>query len=112
MAGEQPSTGNSYLESATGKAQSALGTLTGNTGDKAKGELREDKAEAEYDASHATAKVPGATLSGSGAAVTDNQDRTDGSWNQTLGSTKEAVGGLIGNEVRLPLHCPPSYIRY
>lgn len=96
----QPSTGNSMLESVTGKAQQALGNLTGNTGDQAKGELREDKAQAEYDASHATAKVPGATISGSGAAVTDNSDRSQGSWNQTMGSTKEALGGLVGNEVR------------
>merc|ERR1712000_13438 len=94
----QPSTGNSMLESVTGKAQQALGNLTGNTGDQAKGELREDKAQAEYDASHATAKVPGATISGSGAAVTDNSDRSQGSWNQTMGSTKEALGGLVGNE--------------
>ena len=99
MADNQPSTGNSMLESVTGKAQQAFGNLTGNTGDQAKGELREDKAQAEYDASHATAKVPGATISGSGAAVTDNSDRSQGSWNQTMGSTKEAVGGLMGNEV-------------
>ena len=95
----QPSTLGAYVDAATGKAQSALGSLTGNTGDQAKGELRENKAQAEYDASHATAKIPGATISGSGAAVADNSDRSQGSWNQTMGSAKEALGGLIGNEV-------------
>jgi uncharacterized protein YjbJ (UPF0337 family) len=95
----QPSTLKSYVDSAAGKVQSTLGNLTGNTGDQAKGDLRENKAEAEYDASHATAKLPGATISGSGAAVTDNKDRTEGSWNQTAGSAKEALGGLLGNEV-------------
>merc|ERR1712025_356981 len=94
----QPSTLQSYVESATGKVQSALGNVTGNTGDQAKGDLREEKAQSEYDASHATAKLPGATVSGSGAAVTDDKDRTDGSWNQTAGSAKETLGGLMGNE--------------
>ncbi len=28
----------------------------------------------------------------------DSSDRTDGSWNQTVGSAKESLGGLIGNE--------------
>jgi uncharacterized protein YjbJ (UPF0337 family) len=94
----QPSTLGSYVEAATGKAQNVLGNLTGNSGDQAKGELRENKAQTEYDASHATAKIPGATISGSGAAVADNTDRSQGNWNQTLGSAKEALGGLIGNE--------------
>jgi uncharacterized protein YjbJ (UPF0337 family) len=95
----QPSTLKSYVDAATGKVQSALGNMTGNTGDQAKGDLRENQAEAEYDASHATAKLPGATISGSGAAVADNKERTDGSWNQTAGAAKETLGGLIGNEV-------------
>lgn len=28
----------------------------------------------------------------------DNPDRTEGSWNQTLGSGKEFIGGLVGSE--------------
>lgn len=99
----QPSTIQSYVDTATGKAQAALGNLTGNSGDQAKGEVRESKGQAEYDASHLTAKLPGGTVSGSGAAVADNTDRTQGSWNQTIGSTKEAIGGFIGNEVRCTL---------
>jgi uncharacterized protein YjbJ (UPF0337 family) len=98
MSSEQPSTLKSYVDSAAGKVQGALGNVTGNAGDQAKGELREENARVEHDASHATAKLPGATISGSGAAVRDDPNRSEGSWNQTLGSTKEAVGGLIGNE--------------
>lgn len=104
---DNSSTLKSYVDSATGTVQNALGNLTGNTGDQAKGELRKDKAEVEHDASHATAKIPGGAISGSGAVTKDNSDRTEGSWNQTMGSTKEAIGGLIGNEVcRFPQPLP------
>jgi uncharacterized protein YjbJ (UPF0337 family) len=33
-----------------------------------------------------------------GAVAKDNEDRTSGSWNQTLGSAKESIGNLIGSE--------------
>jgi uncharacterized protein YjbJ (UPF0337 family) len=95
----QPSTLKSVVDSASGAVQSAIGSLTGNTSDQAAGDLKKQKAEAEHDASHATAKLPGATLSGSGAAAKDDPNRTEGSWNQTAGSAKEAVGGIIGSEV-------------
>jgi uncharacterized protein YjbJ (UPF0337 family) len=36
----------------------------------------------------------------------DDPDRTAGSWNQTAGSAKEFVGGVIGSEVRLTTHHP------
>jgi uncharacterized protein YjbJ (UPF0337 family) len=96
----QPSTLKSVVDSASGAVQSAIGSLTGNTSDQAAGDLKKQKAEAEHDASHAIAKLPGATLSGSGAAAKDDPNRTEGSWNQTAGSAKEAVGGIIGSEVR------------
>lgn len=96
---DNSSTLKSYVDSATGAAQSALGNLTGNTGDQAQGEARKDKAEAEHDLSHATAKVPGGAISGSGAVTKDDPNRTEGSWNQTMGSAKEALGGVLGNEV-------------
>lgn len=92
------STLNSYVEGATGAVQSALGNLTGSTGDQAKGQVRKDNAELEHDASHATAKLPGGTISGSGAAVKDDPNRSEGSWNQTVGSAKETLGNVIGNE--------------
>ncbi len=45
------------------------------------------------------------TASSSGAITKDDPNRTEGSWNQTVGSAKEAVGGLIGNQVCFP---PPA----
>ncbi len=72
----------------------------------AEGRAKQQKGDAEYDASHATAKLPGATVTAQGVA-TDDPDRTTGSWNQTAGSAKEFVGGLIGSEVRLDTHKDP-----
>jgi hypothetical protein len=69
----------------------------------AEGQAKRDKAQAEHDASHATVKLPGATATASGVAK-DDPKRTEGSWDQTLGSAKEAVGGILGSEVSsLPL---------
>jgi uncharacterized protein YjbJ (UPF0337 family) len=99
MSDAQPSTLKSIVDSTTGAVQNAIGSITGNTSDQAAGDLKKQKAEAEHDASHATAKLPGATISGSGAAARDDPNRTEGSWNQTAGSAKETIGGLIGNEV-------------
>ncbi|KAL2758651.1 hypothetical protein ACRALDRAFT_1061792 [Sodiomyces alcalophilus JCM 7366] len=91
---DNTSTLQSYIDSATGAAQNLMGTLTGNTGDQAKGESKKEQAQAEYDASHATAKLPGFTVSSSGAATKDDPDRTSGGWNQTMGAAKETLGGL------------------
>lgn len=95
------STLKSYVDSAVGAAQNALGSLTGSSGDQTQGEAKQDKAQAEYDASHATLKGPGFTATASGVKK-DDPDRSAGSWNQTIGSAKESLGGLIGNEVRHP----------
>lgn len=42
--------------------------------------------------------MPGATITAEGVTK-DDPNRTTGSWNQTAGSAKEFVGGLVGNEV-------------
>ncbi len=94
-----PSTAQSYIDSAIGTVQSAIGSLTGSTTDQKAGETKKAGAQNEYDASHATLKGPGFTASSSGAVTRDDPDRASGSWNQTLGSAKEAVGGLVGSEV-------------
>jgi hypothetical protein len=39
----------------------------------------------------------------------DDPNRTAGSWNQTAGSAKEFVGGVIGNEVRRSPLLPPPH---
>lgn len=64
----------------------------------AKAEQTKNQAEAERDVSGAAAKAGPFTVSSSGAATKDNPDRTQGSWDQTIGSGKETVGNLIGNE--------------
>lgn len=57
------------------------------------------QAQKEYDASHTTAKVgPFTADPNTGVAVKDDEDRTSGSWNQTVGAAKESLGGLLGNE--------------
>jgi len=68
---DNTSTLKSYVDSATGTLQSALGSVTGSNGDKAEGEARKDKAELEHDASHAAVKVPSGAISTSGVAKDD-----------------------------------------
>jgi hypothetical protein len=60
----------------------------------AKGDARQDKASLENDLSHTVGKAGPFAISGSGAVSKDSSDRTEGSWNQTVGSAKEAVGNL------------------
>lgn len=98
---DNTSTLKSYVDSATGAVQNVIGSLTGNTSDEAAGAAKQDKAQAEHDASHATLKGPGFTASASGVSK-DDPNRTAGNWNQTVGSAKEALGGVIGSEVRIP----------
>lgn len=99
MSDKQTSTLQSYMDSASGAAQSILGSVTGSNADKQAGQQKQDKASLENDASHATAKVPGFSASSSGAITQDDPDRQKGAWNQTVGSGKEFVGGIIGSEV-------------
>lgn len=95
---DNTSTLQAAVDSVTGTVQSAIGSLTGSTGDKTQGDAKQDKAQVEHDASHAAVKVPGATVTASGVAK-DHPDRSAGSWNQTVGSAKETIGGLVGSEV-------------
>jgi uncharacterized protein YjbJ (UPF0337 family) len=95
---DQTSTLQSYVDSATGAVQSALGSLTGSTADQVQGENKKDVAAAEKDLSHATAKAGPFAVSSSGGIAKDNSDRTAGSWNQNVGAAKEAVGGFVGAE--------------
>jgi uncharacterized protein YjbJ (UPF0337 family) len=99
MSDKAPSTLQSYVDSATGAVQSAIGSLTGNTGDQAKGDAKKDTAMVEHDVSQAALKFPGATVSSDGGISKDDPNRSAGNWNQTVGSAKEAVGGLVGSEV-------------
>ncbi|KAJ1326649.1 CsbD family protein [Microdochium nivale] len=97
-ANDNTSTLKSVTDAVTGAAQTLLGNITGSTGDQVEGQAKKDKADAEYNASQATAKGPGFTASSSGAVTADDSDRTKGSYNQTMGAAKETVGGLLGAE--------------
>ncbi|OJD34192.1 mismatched base pair and cruciform dna recognition protein [Diplodia corticola] len=97
MSDKNTSTLQSYVDSATGAVQSAIGAVTGNTADKQQAEDKKAEAQAKDDLSHATAKAGPFTVSSSGVAK-DDPNRTEGSWNQTVGSGKEMVGNLIGSE--------------
>lgn len=95
---QPPSTLGSYVNAAVGAGQELLGQLTGNTTDQAQGQVKQNDASAENAASHAAAKAGPFTLSSTGAVAKDSNDRTEGSWNQTVGAAKEAIGGLVGAE--------------
>ncbi|KAH8694956.1 putative mismatched base pair and cruciform DNA recognition protein [Talaromyces proteolyticus] len=114
--GTSSSTVKSYVDSAVGAAQSVVSSVTGNTADQVltpplhvsahpsnhpqkQAEATKAQAEQEYRDSHTTAKLGPATVDpNTGAAVKNNEDRTAGSWNQTIGAAKESVGNFIGNE--------------
>jgi len=95
---ENASTFQSYVNSATGAAQSALGSLTGSTPDKAEGEARRTSAQEQDANSHTVGKLGNVNVGPSGTVTKDDPRRTEGSWNQTVGAAKEAVGGLVGAE--------------
>ncbi|CAK1355648.1 hypothetical protein CB0940_00647 [Cercospora beticola] len=97
MSDQNTSTLQSAYEKVTGAAQSALGSLTGSTADKAQGEQKKDVADARHEASKAGATVAGHSVSASGVTPND-PNRQQGSWNQTIGSGKEFVGGALGLE--------------
>jgi len=92
------STVKSIVDTATGAAKSLYGSVVGSSEHQVEGDAQQKKGDAEYDASHATAKLGPVAVSGSGGVATDSPDRTQGSWNQTMGSAKQTVGGLVGSE--------------
>jgi len=97
MTDKETSTLQSYVDKATGLAQSALGSVTGNQADKNQAEQKKAEADARNDISHAGANICGFSVSAQGVAAND-PNRSAGSWNQTVGAGKEAVGGALGFE--------------
>ena len=93
------STLQSYIDSASGTAQTLLGNITGRNADQQEGQTKQDKAHLENDASHAGGSFAGYSASSSGAVTKNDPQRQEGSWNQTIGSGKEMVGNLVGSEV-------------
>ncbi|KAF2181955.1 hypothetical protein K469DRAFT_587575 [Zopfia rhizophila CBS 207.26] len=92
------STLQSYVDSATGAVQSAVGAVTGKPADKKQADDKKVTADTEHDLSHTAAKAGPFTVSSSGAVAQDDPNRTQGSWNQTVGAAKETVGNLVGAE--------------
>ncbi|KAL8745980.1 MAG: hypothetical protein Q9190_001945 [Brigantiaea leucoxantha] len=102
MSDKDSSTAKSYIDATIASGQSALGSLTGSTGDKAEAAARKDQAASEKEASHTLGKLGPFNVSPSGGMSTNDPNRTEGkqsgSWNQTVGSAKESFGGLVGAE--------------
>jgi len=97
MSDKNTSTLQSYVDSASATVQSAIGSLTGNQTDKAQAQEKQNTAEARDAVSHAGTNIGGVSISSSGVAQND-PNRQAGSWNQTIGSGKEFVGGALGLE--------------
>ncbi|KAF2858428.1 hypothetical protein K470DRAFT_259842 [Piedraia hortae CBS 480.64] len=95
MGDKDTSTLQSYVDKAAGMAQSALGAVTGSTADKNAGANKQHEANIKDSASHAGTSAGGFAIGPTGVAK-ENPDRQEGSWDQTLGSAKEAIGGLVG----------------
>ncbi|EXJ83216.1 hypothetical protein A1O1_06835 [Capronia coronata CBS 617.96] len=95
---ESPSTLKAAIDSATGYVQSGIAAVTGNTADQAKAEEYKNKGATESDLSHSAVKAGPFAVSSTGVLAKDNSDRTEGQWDQTIGSTKEAIGNLVGSE--------------
>ena len=116
MSDNNASTLGSAVNAASGMAQRAYGAVTGDSSTQVhlgqypihitktniyqnKGEVSQEEAKAQDEASHTTAKLGNFTADpNTGAVAKDDPNRTSGSWDQTIGSTKEAVGNMIGNE--------------
>ncbi|KAJ5106066.1 hypothetical protein NUU61_003413 [Penicillium alfredii] len=99
MSNENPSTLQSAINQASGLAQRAVGTVTGDSSTQNKGDANIEQGQAQHEASHTTAKLgPFSADPNTGATAKDDPNRATGSWDQTLGSAKESVGNLIGNE--------------
>jgi len=71
MSDKNTSTLQSYIDSASGAAQTLLGNITGSNADKQQGQGKQDKAQVENDASHLGGSFAGYSVSSSGA-VTKN----------------------------------------
>ena len=95
---DNSSTLKSYVDSASGAVQQGIASLTGSAGDQSNADQTKAKADAEKDLSHAGVKAGPFSVSSTGVPAKDNENRTQGSWDQTIGSGKETLGGLIGSE--------------
>ncbi|CAI6332835.1 unnamed protein product [Periconia digitata] len=73
-------------------------TTTTNSRLQREANAKKSTASAEHDLSHSAAKAGPFTATPGGGVAASDPDRSQGSWNQTVGSAKEAVGNLVGAE--------------
>ncbi|KAF2014977.1 hypothetical protein BU24DRAFT_423896 [Aaosphaeria arxii CBS 175.79] len=92
------STLQSVQDQVSGALQSAVGSITGNPADKREAEAKKATASAEHDLSSSVARAGPFSATPSGGIAKDDPQRTEGSWNQTVGAGKEALGNFIGAE--------------
>lgn len=116
------STLGSYANSTAAAIQSGISSLTGNTSDKvsprtraasqrtqpptrtsltqpqANAEETKVQAHEQNAASKSAAKAGPFAISGEGGVAKDGEERTQGRYDQTMGSVKEATGNLLGNQ--------------
>lgn len=111
------STLGSYASSAKGALQSVVGAITGSEGDKVRpssppsslapltpapqshAATTQSHAQSQHEASHSVSKLGPVSLSPStGAIATDDPDRSQGKWDQTMGSGKEMLGNMVGSD--------------
>jgi len=64
----------------------------------ARGDANKDKGAAEKEASNTIGKIGPYSVSSSGGVSADDPRRTEGSYNQTMGSAKEMLGNAVGAE--------------
>jgi len=94
----QSSTLSAMFQGVTGTLQSSLGQLAGNNTDIQEGDSKKTAAMENDKKSHTAAKLGPVTATAEGGTHVDSKDRQQGAWDQTIGSGKEFVGGLVGNE--------------
>ncbi|KAI4098875.1 MAG: hypothetical protein L6R37_006268 [Teloschistes peruensis] len=89
MSDSNSSTAKSYIDSTIAQGQSALGSLTGNTGDKVEASARKDQAADEKENSHTIGKAGPLNFSPSGGVSTDDPSRSEGGFMGAEGLKKE-----------------------
>ncbi|KAL5391159.1 hypothetical protein PMIN04_007213 [Paraphaeosphaeria minitans] len=70
-----------------------LGPLRARYGE---AESKRATTDAEHDVSHTTAKAGPVSVKASSGVAKEDPDGSAGSWNQTVGSDKDALGGPVG----------------
>ncbi|KEZ45523.1 hypothetical protein SAPIO_CDS1851 [Scedosporium apiospermum] len=98
MSDNNPSTRTSYLNEAAAAIHSGVASVTGSSEDKTKAEQAKKKSEDQRATSQSAAKIGPYSVGPEGGVAKDSPERTQGRYDQTVGSVNEATGRLIGND--------------